>query len=143
MGAHVAAAEGRGRTGTNTLLPRQRFGPFLCRGREFILAHFVAAAAFSPLFVPRQRIHLGCFIVYLVFCTYQRRNLILHKIIMTILHSIHGSRSCTTYKSCYSMLPANFLKVAIFTIRIGWKGKIISEKYQALNIFAKGHERSK
>ena len=37
---------------------------------------------------------------------------------MTILHSIHGSSSCTTYKSCYSMLPANFLKVAIFTIPI-------------------------
>ena len=35
-----------------------------------------------------------------------------------ILHSIHGSSSCTTYKSCYSMLPANFLKVAIFTIPI-------------------------
>ena len=37
---------------------------------------------------------------------------------MTILHSIHGSSSCTTYKSCYSMLPANSLKVAIFTIPI-------------------------
>ena len=37
---------------------------------------------------------------------------------MTTLYSIHGSSSCTTYKSCYSMLPANSFKVAIFTISI-------------------------
>src|SRR3954465_7817814 len=61
-GAHVAAAEGEGvghlsRIGTNNLLPRQRFGLFLCRGREFILAHFVAAAEIWSISLSRQRIN--------------------------------------------------------------------------------------
>src|SRR4051812_12798918 len=48
---------------------------------------------------------------------------------MTILHSIHGSSSCTTYKSCYSMLPANSFKVAIFTILIVYTKRVYYEKY--------------